>query len=57
MTRKDYVLLAQALKESRTIMLGSRETVDAIAAHLAIVLKTDNHAFDPDRFVRAVQGQ
>lgn len=54
MTRKDYVLLANALRSARGTMIGSIETVDTIVAMLAESLKRDNPAFSIDRFKSAI---
>jgi hypothetical protein len=60
MTRKNYVLLAQAIKEARTALLyasvnvGETErSVGHIASEIALQLKRDNARFDYTRFYRA----
>lgn len=54
MTRKDYVMLANILRNVRGGMLGSIETVDTIVKNLAIELHADNPRFDPERFKSAI---
>jgi hypothetical protein len=55
MTRKDYVLLASHLRYARTgvsvsLLAGFDEAVEAIADALA----SENHRFDRDKFLEAV---
>lgn len=56
MTRKDYILIAAALKAAKIPTLGTiryREQHDAIAIELANVLGGDNPRFDRQRFLVA----
>lgn len=62
MTRKDYVLLAAALREARPLVIpGSNVPADPIArstwynccSSIAIALKNSNRAFDSERFFDA----
>ena len=53
MTRKNYILIAKALRlaaENSALNLG---TVSWIAAELAATLAQDNPAFNPGRFMAA----
>lgn len=55
MTRKDYVLLAAALKAARDRLTGPSQEVDGIdyaAMDIADALAADNPRFDRDRFLR-----
>ncbi|HEV2178366.1 MAG TPA: hypothetical protein VGU20_31210 [Stellaceae bacterium] len=62
MTRKDYVLIAEALKEARA-EIRSKEPPECVAAlndgvsyaaeELAFYLYRDNQRFDRERFLRA----
>lgn len=52
MTRKDYVLLARVLREGQ----DADENAAQIANRLARALKSDNPAFDADRFRAAFNG-
>lgn len=59
MTRKDYILIAQALKESMALP-GIAATPDAIrvaAETFAFHLRRDNPAFVSEHFVAVVLGQ
>lgn len=59
MTRKDYVLIAAALKATYRPQLvddhtrGINDGVAAAAESLAIELKRDNPRFDRERFLKA----
>jgi len=54
MTRKDYILIAKAMKESRETEKKRNEPVVDSAAHtLASYLACDNPRFDRQRFLRA----
>lgn len=56
MTRKDYVLIANALHAHKDIHAQkSRDCVHAIAMDLANVLTTDNPNFDRERFLAACE--
>lgn len=66
MTRKDYILLAEALRFARGHAFASRATADsashelngvmAAAEYIATSLKQDNRAFDPEHFLAMVRG-
>ena len=56
MTRKDYVLLADALRESAQVETNRTATVIDITDRIADRLKMDNPRFDRGRFVSAVFG-
>lgn len=52
MTRKDYILIAQAIKEiNATKAKGER-----IAQIFADVLKNDNERFNEDKFIDYIKG-
>lgn len=51
MTRKDYVVIAEAIKVE--VQWGDKETARNIADFLCMVLKTDNARFDKDKFLTA----
>lgn len=60
MTRKDYVLIATALKSARNIIPGPaldidsyNHAADSAAYALANALAADNAAFDRARFLKA----
>jgi hypothetical protein len=59
MTRRDYVLLADAIRTARNKEgrdgrpLLDQWAVDVVSAHLADTLKADNPRFDRDRFLDA----
>lgn len=58
MTRKDYVLLAQAFAAARADVAG--ESAEAIGLHKALMqvcdaLQQENGAFDRDKFVAAAR--
>lgn len=63
MTRKDYVLIAAALKEARDMLAAnganltrtqcSLNGADASAIELADALSRDNPRFDRERFLKA----
>ena len=62
MTRKDYILIAVALKEARNHWLIASETCDAdsfreglhaAALEIGGALARDNPRFDRERFLRA----
>ncbi len=52
MTRKDYVLIAEALRESRPQM-GGIEGWNCAAIGVADALARDNPRFDRERFLKA----
>lgn len=56
MTRKDYVLIAQAIKGQVNFFIGDQlvlQVIKAIAISVAMALATDNPRFDRDRFMQA----
>ena len=57
MTRKDYVIIAAAIKAARDASmkasLGAVEGVDTAMVKIAKVLKDDNPLFDVARFTAA----
>lgn len=57
MTRKDYILIAEALKEARAEALalraGAGVGVTIAAVRLADALARDNPRFDRERFLKA----
>lgn len=55
MTRKDYVLIAGAVKEARDASHTPylREGIEKAASHIATALQFDNPRFDRDRFLKA----
>jgi hypothetical protein len=59
MTRKDYIIIAEALRVSRK-MVATDEMVrgiDDAVESLTINLKTDNPRFDKPHFVAVVRGE
>jgi hypothetical protein len=56
MTRKDYVLIAKALKDARNEAPngGSRFAVGNAAEKIALALQADNPRFDSQRFFDAI---
>lgn len=56
MTRKDYILLADALRRARIETLRTGHDAEGIriaAIEIAYELKDDNPAFDKERFMKA----
>lgn len=62
MTRKDYSLIAEAIKQARMFELSNgskshilyREAViDTVVSCLKIALKNEGYRFDSDKFVKA----
>lgn len=56
MTRKDYVLIAEAVKETTFLADGSQDykmALAEVAMELANALSRDNPRFDRGRFLRA----
>ena len=47
MTRKDYIAIAQAVKETWEIPFGAREE---LVQRLITIMAKDNERFDRDRF-------
>ena len=58
MTRKDYELIAAALRRARGLSEteNQRRGVDRAAAALSEALATDNVRFDRSRFLTAAKG-
>lgn len=52
MTRKDYELIAKAVKQAGERTTGIAGVVQ-VAAELANALQTDNPRFDRERFIKA----
>lgn len=60
MTRKDYIKLADLLKENRQAWNQSSvalEAIDDIERGLCVILAEDNSNFDRQRFIDAAGGQ
>jgi len=58
MTRKDYELIAAAVRDARDDLAASPRTsgvVDLVAGHLATALRGTNPRFDSVRFLRATK--
>ena len=56
MTRKDYELIAQAIKATRdmgTSFDDNAQTLDNLVAIISVSLTLDNPAFDQARFTKA----
>ena len=58
MTRKDYEIIAQAIRNTRAKAdfqgkAGDEATIQEVARSLAQLLKFDNVRFDEDRFLDA----
>lgn len=56
MTRKDYVLIAKSIKQTRDMFADgspSTKAIDIAAMELATVLKSENQRFDRQRFLTA----
>lgn len=59
MTRKEYELIARAMKSRRDELVESRSSYDRICGHdgailaLAEALASENPLFDRERFLRA----
>ena len=51
MTRKDYILIADTLKDNKW------ETIKDIVSDLCVTLKIDNPKFNKDIFINRVKGQ
>lgn len=57
MTKKDYELIAKAIRASRYDIRNTQEdkqTIDAVADALAYYLKIDNPRFDRNKFMQAI---
>ena len=59
MTRKDYILIARALRESRPGIGYERNLLawEGTCIRMADALAADNPRFDRERFMRACRGQ
>lgn len=59
MTRKDYILLAEALRSARGAAeyLAERKAVDFTASRVAQALQGDNPRFDMTHFMAVVRGE
>lgn len=58
MTRKDYVLLAEALRiVHRRYGVGTKRVVEETAQEIADALAADNSRFDSDHFLAVVRGE
>lgn len=57
MTRKDYVLIAAAIKEARAVYKPGTHAesiaIETVADHIAVELGRDNQRFDRERFLKA----
>lgn len=53
MTRKDYQLLADVLRDARH---GYTDAIDDFTLELADRLAQDNKAFDKDKFINDIRG-
>jgi hypothetical protein len=62
MTRKDYILIANALREALTDGVGGaneneKEGIHIAASHLANALPYDNPRFNSEHFLSVVRGE
>jgi hypothetical protein len=53
MTKKDYVLIAKAIKDAQEFYPHGDSRSYSIACYLSDALETDNPAFDRSRFLEA----
>lgn len=53
MTRKDYILIAAALKNAREVQPEASLGIDVAAWHMCESLARDNPRFDRERFLKA----
>ncbi len=53
MTRKDYILIAEAIKAIREDFGDNPVALDVVADELALALQADNSRFDTARFLTA----
>lgn len=58
MTKKDYILIANAIKEAKQYAINTNPTdtmrvTEILATTLAIELKKENQAFDSKKFYQA----
>lgn len=56
MTRKDYVLIARAIRQARNEYDDIPIGISCVTLHLANALERDNPRFDRDRFISAATG-
>ena len=60
MTRKDYVLIADAMKRARPVILNNRGPLDmweSCVDELAQALARSNPRFDAQRFINACRAE
>jgi hypothetical protein len=59
MTRKDYILLAEAFRTTRTLVATDEmlRGIDAVLDAVCISLKRDNDRFNKQHFVSVVKGE
>lgn len=55
MTRKDYILIAAALRDARLFPKNPKDANESAILALADYLKSDNGRFDKDRFIEAAR--
>ena len=55
MTRKDYILIAEALRKEYTASAGKQDTRAALL--VSDVLEKDNPRFDCEHFLAVVRGE
>lgn len=56
MTKKDYIVIAAAIRETRTVSDEQEHYVlDRVAARIADKLQSDNPRFDRKRFLEATR--
>ena len=57
MTKKDYILISQAIKDNTTLNGDTITKVNksALILDLCHLLKKDNNLFDSDRFIKACE--
>jgi hypothetical protein len=60
MTRKDYELIAKAIKDARAQVpsnnASAHAVMDVLAINLSNALFNDNTRFNSDRFIKAAEG-
>jgi hypothetical protein len=61
MTKKDYELIAEMIREARreteTTPMAAMEAIDNLTLGLSVALRQDNPRFDHVRFVAACKGE
>ncbi len=59
MTRKDYILIARALRGARIVctVQEAKDGVDYAALNMVTELSRDNPRFDRDHFLAVVRGE